>query len=479
MAVTAPTTAHPTTVDLGTGGVGLNWLTSSDVISAYAKANLDVDSNLFGRYGKEDLGISDLMQELGNTKAVSSNVFQHYEQDFTRDIIVVKTGYTPSASVTFTVDDASPDYQLEWPNPTTQTFYTSASSTSSTMPRVGDIMIIPEAGGDIEVEVTAKPSNVTFTATCTQTGVTIASGAEDLELFITGRAAAERGTTPDSRDARLIQYENKIQTIDEGYSVTGSSLGQVSFFNNMGDSNSDYWYVQGILNTRRNFEAMCDLQLLTGKKITSTNSAFAATNKTEGLIPFIENNGNVGSYTAGSFALTDIADMSLSLRKYYGASENLLVVSDKLEGEIDNLLRTSEGLKAGGVVYAGVGGQDRAVDLGFDSFKYFGLTYHKKSLQAFSDPTTLGSADSSFRDTGMVLPMDTTTAMDYGKQQITTPSLVLNYLETAGESMGYKEWYTGGAGIASTNTTDELKISMRKRMGFEAYGGNRFGIFQG
>ena len=69
--------------------------------------------------------------------------------------------------------------------------------------------------------------------------------------------------------------------------------------------------------------------------------------------------------------------------------------------------------------------------------------------------------------------------MDYGKQQITTPSLVLNYLETAGESMGYKEWYTGGAGIASTNTTDELKISMRKRMGFEAYGGNRFGIFQG
>ena len=424
MAVTGPTITHPTSVDLGSNGIVLNWLTSSDVISAYAKANLDVDPNLFGRYGKEDLGISDLMAELGKTKAITSNVIQHYEQDFTRDIIVVKTGYTSgAASTTFTVDDASPDYQLEWPNPTTQTFYTSASSSTATTPRVGDIMIIPEAGGDVEVKVTAKPSDTTFTVVCTQSGDTIAAGAENLELFITGRAAAEGGSTPDGRDARLIQYENKVQTIDEGYPVSGSSLGQISFFDNLGDGNSQYWYVQGILNTRRNFEAMCDLQLLTGKKVTSTNAAFAGTNKMEGLIPFIQNNGNVGSYTAGSFALTDVKDMSLSLRKFYGAAENLLVVSDKLSGEIDDLLRTSEGLKAGGVVYSNVGGKDRAVSLGFDSFQYYGVTYHKKTLQAFSDPTTLGSADSSYRDMGLVIPLDNYTAAHYGGGNVDTPSI--------------------------------------------------------
>lgn len=473
-------TSHPTSVDLGSTGVGLNWLTSSDVISAYAKANLDVDPNLFGRYGTEDLGISALMAELGQTKAVKSAVYQHYERDFTRDVVVIKTGYTSGgASATFTVDDASPDYQLEYPNPTTQTFYTSASSSTAVTPRVGDVMIIPDASGDVEVVVTAKPSNVTFTVVCTQSGDTIPAGVENLQLFITGRAEGEKGSTPDGRDSRLIQYENKVQTIAEGYEVSGASLGQISFFSNLGEGNSPYWYVQGILDTRRNFEAMCDLQLLTGKSITSTNSAFAAINKTEGLIPFIQNYGNEESYTAGSFSLSDIANMSLSLRKYYGANENMLVVSDKLEGEIDDLLRTSDGLKAGGVVYSNIGGQEKAVDLGFSSFRYYGVTYHVKSLQAFSDPTTLGSADSSYRDLGLVIPMDRTTAFDFGKQQINTPSLVLNYQETPGESMGFKEWYTGGAGIASTNEEDALKINMRKRVGFEAFGGNRFGIFQG
>ena len=86
----------------------LNYLTSSDIIEMHAKAKIDINPRVFGRYGREKLGILPFIEEFGQKEAASSSVFSHYEQDFTREIILAtgSAGSANGASVTYAVDSA-------------------------------------------------------------------------------------------------------------------------------------------------------------------------------------------------------------------------------------------------------------------------------------------------------------------------------------------------------------------------------------
>ncbi len=161
------------------------------------------------------------------------------------------------------------------------------------------------------------------------------------------------------------------------------------------------------------------------------------------------------------------------LKKYYGADEYLSLESHEVNISLDNDLRDNQ-VSAGGVVY-----NQKLLDLGFGAIRRSGMNIYRKSLQAFSDPRTLGSADSKYKGMALMIPTGTATAFDYnGGQMVEKPSMVLRYLDVDGEDMGYKEWVTGGAGIASTNNVDEMVITMRKRIGLELYGANLFGLYR-
>ena len=294
-------------------------------------------------------------------------------------------------------------------------------------------------------------------------------------MFIGGNAFAEGSGQPSSREVRTYKYSNYIQTFKGTYTINGASLGQQAYITM--PNGSKYWYVQGIMNTRRFFNNQIEAAILAGNQITSTSTALDNTFKTEGLIPAMMANSNSEAYTVGSLSLTDIDSMIAKLKKYRGASENLLVGGNDFVTSVDDIIRTSEGMKAGGIQYAGIGGQDRGVRFGFDHFIRSGVTFHYKSLQAFDDPDSFGAANSSFADLGLVIPTGSTTSYDYGKQTVTVPVMRMVYLSVDGEANGYKEWVTGSAGAVATNQTDAQEINMRKRAGFEVFGLNRFGLF--
>jgi len=169
--------------------------------------------------------------------------------------------------------------------------------------------------------------------------------------------------------------------------------------------------------------------------------------------------------------------MIAKLKKFRGASENLLVGGNEFITGVDDIIRTSEGMKAGGIQYAGIGGEERGVRFGFDHFIRSGVTFHYKSLQAFDDPDSFGATNSSFAKLGLVIPTGNTTSYNYGRQVTSVPTMRMVYLSVDGEANGYKEWVTGSAGAVSTNQTDAQQINMRDRKGFEVFGLNRFGIF--
>ena len=229
---------------------GMNYLTSSDIIEMHAKAKIDVNPRVFGRYGKEKLGILPFIEEFGQKEAASSSVFSHYEQDFTRDIIKVDAASAgaANAAVTLTVQNA---YFEDYPASAADSFYVAYPSSRQFPIRLSDVVMI----GATEALVTAvTEGSETFEVTPTVLGENIPAVTTATEIYITGRARAERSTGPKGRDTRLIKYENFIQTIDEAYSVSGAALGQSGLV--QGFAGTDKWYATGILNTRTNFDAL-------------------------------------------------------------------------------------------------------------------------------------------------------------------------------------------------------------------------------
>lgn len=445
-----------------------NFLTSSELLAIYENAAEDVDTTLYRPYGRNQLGIQELFSALGMTKKVATgNVYSHFEEDYRDEIIRVTASYTPgSTTATFTVNSS---YNYSFP-PAGQTIYTSSTTSYAATPRIGDTLELGSSGIHVRVTAVTEGATSTFAVETMQTGDVVPAGLVSEEIFNVGRAEAEGGTTPENREVRDIKYENKIHTIAEGYKSTGTVMLQDGLIETNG---SPKYYERGILNTRFRFEDACDEVLFTGKKITSTSSTYSLINTTEGLIPFIRNYGNEEGYTATSFSLQDVENMSLAIGTNLGSAENMLITSQPLQIEIDNILRTSEGLKAGGVSY------DKMANFGFDAVTYGGVTYYFKTLRAFSNKKNFGSANSQYKNMGLVIPMTNVTAFDLGGEKINTPACVLRYGNVDGEQMGYKEWVTGGAGTASTDRTDTRVINMRKRIGFEAFAPNRFGIFVG
>ena len=452
---------------------GMNYLTSSDIIEMHAKAKIDVNPRVFGRYGKEKLGILPFIEEFGQKESASSSVFSHYEQDFTRDIIKCVAnliGGTPNSAHDIEVAGTSYD---TYPD-TGDSFYPNYTVGGSLQFPVREADVVVIAG--VEAIVTSVDEGTKkFTAVPTVLGESIPAVTASTEIYISGRARAERSTGPKGRDTRLIKYENFIQTIDEAYSVSGAALGQSGLV--QGFAGTDKWYATGILNTRTNFDALCELTLLTGKKISNnTNGSIANTFKTEGIIPFIQNYGNVVQYGAAANAmdLSDLDNMIADHKKFYGSDSYMLLESHPFSVQLDDSLRGLLGVE-NGVVY-----DQKMLNLGFGAVRRSGVNIYRKSLQGFSDPRTLGSKDSLFSKSAIMIPTGTATSFDYnGGQMVEKPTMMLKYLDVDGEDMGYKEIVTGGAGIANTNNTDEMVITMRKRMGIELNGANLMGYFEG
>lgn len=447
---------------------GLNYLTSSDLIEMHAKAKMQIDPKVFGRYGTEKLGIMPFIEEFGQKEAATSSEFGHYEQDFTRDIILFSgaTAGDGTAEVTLTI---TAGYNYDYPANQDQTWYADTYTNideKTNILREGDVLMI---GAKEVLVLSVNYTTGSAVVRTTQTGetITFATDVSGVECYIIGRAREERSTGPDGRDARLIQYRNYIQTIDEAYKVSGAALGQASVVSGFGGT--DKWYATGIFNTRTNFDALCELTLLTGRKI--SNTGLGNTFKTEGIIPFIENYGNVQNH-GGTIDLALLDTMIADLKKYYGSDEYMLLESHPFNVALDDSLRGT--VDNGGVVF-----NQKMLDLGFGAVRRSGINIYRKSLQAFSDPRSLGSADSIYAQSALMIPTGTATAFDYnGGQMVEKPTMVLRYLDVDGEDMGYKEWVTGGAGIASTNNVDEMVITMRKRIGLELYGANLFGFFK-
>ena len=239
------------------------------------------------------------------------------------------------------------------------------------------------------------------------------------------------------------------------FKVTGSQATNIGWVN---VGNGDYrWYVKGEMDTRARFLDKREMMLLLGDSITNsitTTNIGGTPTAGEGYFAAIEDRGIVQDGLITSFSTMDT--LIENLDQQGAAPEYAMYVNTAQALEIDDMVASLNGAAGFANTTTGInafGG--RGNELGFDSFKRGGYTFHKHSWKLLNDPTLLG-ADSYYK--GAMIPLTTVVDPKTGDR---AAALELNYKDTNGYSREMEHWMTGS--ILGVNNTNEDSLQFNYR----------------
>lgn len=437
-----------------------------------------VDTTLTQRYGNQN--ITGFLEMQGAMNPVSGIQYTHFEEDWIQDIVEVNTqaGGAADASVTLTVDTA---YRRTYPGAAQAPYIDTATVTTNPV-RLKDVVMFPNG---VEALVTARNAT-TFAVSPVVSGESIPATTTGVtQIIIVGNAHEEQSDQPASRNTTLIRYSNDLQIFKGNSTASGTEMGVQTWFQ-APDENGKMgwlWYFKAQRDENTRFQNEREIQLVVGQKLTNATLATVVptTTKTEGLIPFIVNYGNVANYSGISgIQLADFEDAIVTLDKNRGSKENTVWCGINLSQGIDRFMRDT--MKNGAISYGAFNGsKEKAISFNFSSFELTGYTFHKKTYDLFNHPRYLGAVGFPYQNMGLVIPAGTVGAtFEPGtKAAEKVPSLRMNYLKGKGSnySRNLEEWVSAAAnGIYNNGTagTDQWSWNIRSHAGFEGFAANRF-----
>jgi len=284
-------------------------------------------------------------------------------------------------------------------------------------------------------------------------GATAATGAYNLPVI--GNLFAQ-GSDQNTGylESNVIKRTNAYSIIKEVFKVTGSQATNIGWVN---VGNGDYrWYVKGEMDTRARFLDKREMMLLLGQSIsnsiTTTNIGGLPT-AGEGYFAAIENRGIVQNGEINDFGEMDI--LIEELDKQGAAPEYAMYVNTSQALAIDDMVASLNGAAGFASATVGVGAfGGRGSELGFDSFKRGGYTFHKHSWKLLNDPTLLAGS----KYLGAMIPLTTVVDPKTGSR---AAALELNYKDTNGYSREMEHWMTGS--ILGVNNTNEDSLQFNYR----------------
>jgi len=284
-------------------------------------------------------------------------------------------------------------------------------------------------------------------------GATAATGAYNLPVI--GNLFAQ-GSDQNSGylESNVIKRTNAYSIIKEVFKVTGSQATNIGWVN---AGNGDYrWYVKGEMDTRARFLDKREMMLLLGQSITNsltTTNIGGTPTAGEGYFAAIENRGIVQSGQIDDFGEMDL--LIEELDKQGAAPEYAMYVNTTQALAIDDMVASLNGAAGFTTTTTGLGAfGGRGSELGFDSFKRGGYTFHKHSWKLLNDPTLLSGS----KYLGAMIPLTTVVDPKTGSR---AAALELNYKDTNGYSREMEHWMTGS--ILGVNNTNEDSLQFNYR----------------
>lgn len=350
----------------------------------------------------------------------------------------------------------------------------------SVKPRVRDVMLTPGrfrslvravSGNDITV-IPINEDNVAHEGF---------SGGEKLSFF--SNAYPEGSGVEQGYRYPTSTQTNNIQIFKGEFSVTdleATNQVEVTF------EGQPYYMIKGSGDALNRLRLDVAFGLLFGERSKGLTDADGnPVYATEGLEKAIRNNGVVLQQRIDSNANleADFRAINRALDQARGPKEYWKWDGPEVNNAFDDWLTTKNGLNSGGVVYnsfKGIDGQKRAVYLGFDTFKIWGRTWHKKSLEAFDNIEVTAATGFTYPSTTMMIPANKV-MVDHEQGMI--DRFRIRYKEAAkGYGLGlndtriYHEKVTGGLAENPTNNTDILNVAWSTIQGAEFTGLEHFAI---
>jgi hypothetical protein len=470
----------------------LNWINALDLSELNRVLKPDVLPVLIKRYGKQ--GFSGMFRNtFGATTSISGQkTFSHWEEDFIHGrIILAETtvGGGPGDPVTFNVgsDDRITFGQTNPP-------YIGSGTTTVGTPFVNAVI---QFSNGIEGVITAVASDfTTFTAYPVDGDESFPSVSNGDSVIIKRALVGEGAGKVQSRNSRLIQFENVIENVRDDHEISDIAASSMLWF----DVPSDIRTMSGPLRQVWTHKAFgdaylrhmngIDLALLDGKRISNTQLAavLPTTTKTEGLIQIIETSGNVKDYTIGNMTLDDLDDLILSFRRFKAPTDMYVPCGYEFFKDINALVREGDGVDLfaadtpGRINFANFSGGTQEINLDISVVTRTGYRLALDPQGLFDDPELLGNVD-KYKHIGIFMPVGS--AVRYNENDPTTaetvPGLELVSLRNprTGGAWLYDDFITGSLFGTPTDDVSVGRYHLRSYVGLRLAGVNRYGVMNG
>lgn len=437
------------------------------------------DNELGKRYGNQYL--SEFLMNINYAKPVMGYEYFHFEEGRIYPKLNATTaGAGAGASATFTLAaNATDTYSLG------QAPFVGSVDKDIVVARVGDIISVKPASGVVNSSsmILARVQSVnksagTFTAIPLETGASIPAISTATEIAIVGNAFGEGDVQPESRASKVSKYSNNVQFFKETFELPGTAKGLQTWveFTGTNGQKGKYFVLKGEEDAYVRFLNTRELGLLTNKKTTNVTLANAQatagtpTLTTEGLIPFIQSQGNNLGYSAlTGFSKADMDEIVVTLDSQKGAKENLFMCGIQLSLAIDDVLADSR--QNGAVTFGSYSfGADASINYQFDSYKIGNYIFKKKTMESFNDLQSLGAQGYGYPYEGMIIPMDAKMDSKTGEKM---SSLRVRYLVDENGTRLNKRAYVEGFSQFQDGK-DIVSMRYSDAVGFQGIGGNRF-----
>lgn len=397
----------------------------------------------------EESSFLDIMELTGRSSVTAQPNYHHFVNEELYVLATVTSGgATPATSLTLTID---------------------ATAYAST--NVGELVLFPS--GKVGYVVSKGSSNTIVVKSVEGVNITVADGGK-ISFF--SNAAGEGSLSPAAKKWGVTKYFNQVQTFKGKFEVSDiekASKVEVEF------QGKPFYMYKGQHESLMKFRGDISAALMFGR-LSSTQYGDASPALTDaegkpiqttmGLDQYVTTYGvNQSLATAGTLALADIQTLTQTLNKarcpqeyflFLGTTQNILF--DNLFNNLGNSALLSQGAR---FQIAG-----KNLDLGIDTVKIYGRTFHKKYLPLLDHKNIInftGAYDASSAAYGVPA-----TKIKTNDGQM-LDRIGVKYMAGDGTDLKYREILLGGLAPVPTNERSVLEIHYSSTQGLEVLGANQ------
>lgn len=459
-----------------------NWMRSQTYMDSLA-LEPEVDNRLYEQYGEQNFAVAGLAKTLGGVKYISNLQFRHATENFLHEVIQVGAYGAWGADTQATLTMSS-DYHYTYPeNEPNHPFVYGGAGTTVYPLYANQIIEFPDGTQAIVNAVTGA----SFTCYPKVAGEQIPATATTDIITILGNQQGGGADINPSRDTQWIWYYNNMMNSSWSYKMDGNTRAEKTWV----EVDGGYvYYFKGQLNEMKRAKNEREMQIVTGQKTTSTafatststvNGVSGVSNQTnisfEGLIPFIENYGNIQGYNLISKITLQTWQnlVTTKLIPNMAAAEYMVYSAAKPMNFCSNWIM-AEG-KNGGITYGAMG--DAKV---YDTrdWETSGHSFHAKHYDVFDYVKLLGAPGHPYEYMMLCIPLDKADqTVDWNDMTETKnlPMFCVNYQQAPdGYSREFEEFRTGGVNGVYTTTFDITQVNARSTFGFEGFCPNRYAM---